>query len=93
MSSIRFIQPFNTGSLAHLIKETAAQKSQGIILCVDYYSIADVVHLMSVLLIRYNLNCTLPYLYYSQPIIYIKQAYMPIRRELVKPEMAQSMLY
>ena len=34
-------------------------KSKGIFLCTDSYSIKDVVRLMNVLILRYDLKCTL----------------------------------
>jgi len=80
-------------ALAHLIMGDGSAKQHGLELCVDSYSIADIVRLMNVLLIRYNLNCTLRYHSSTQPRIYIRQRSMPILRELVKSHMTKSMLY
>jgi len=44
---------------AHLIMGDGGFKSKGIFLCADSYSIQDVVRLMNVLIIRYDLKCTL----------------------------------
>lgn len=68
-------------------------KQHGLILCVDSYSIADIVRLMNVLLIRYDLNCRIRHHTSTQPRIYIKQRSMPILRVLVKSHMTKSMLY
>lgn len=45
--------------LAHIIMGDGGFKSKGIFLCTDSYSIQDVVRLMNVLIIRYDLKCTL----------------------------------
>jgi hypothetical protein len=57
------------------------------------YNIVDVVRLMNVLIIRYNLDCTIRFHTPTQPRIYIRQSSMPTVRELVRPYMAKSMLY
>jgi hypothetical protein len=46
-------------ALAHLIMGDGIYKSKGISICTDSYSIQDVIRLMNVLIIRYDLNCTL----------------------------------
>lgn len=48
---------------------------------------------MNVLMIRYNVDCTLRFHTQTQPRIYIKQRSMYTIRELVKPYMVKSMLY
>lgn len=53
-------------------------KQHGLIICTDSYSIVDVVRLINVLMIRYNLDCNLRYHTSSQPRIYIRQGSMPI---------------
>jgi hypothetical protein len=80
-------------ALAHLIQGDGAAKQHGLILCVDCYSVIDVVRLMNVLIVRYNLDCTLRYHTPTQPRIYIRQRSMATLRELVKPHMDKSMLY
>nr|UTI38589.1 hypothetical protein [Fusarium musae]UTI38686.1 hypothetical protein [Fusarium musae]UTI38711.1 hypothetical protein [Fusarium musae]UTI38736.1 hypothetical protein [Fusarium musae] len=80
-------------ALAHLIMGDGSAKDHGLILCTDSYKLIDVVRLMNVLVIRYNLNCKLRFHTPTQPRIYISQRSMPILRELVKPYMAESMLY
>ena len=68
-------------------------KQHGLILCTDSFELVDVVRLMNVLMIRYNVDCTLRFHTQTQPRIYIRQRSMPIIRELVKPHMDKSMLY
>lgn len=46
-------------ALAHLIMGDGSYVSKGILLCTDSYFIQDVVRLMNVLIIRYDLKCTL----------------------------------
>uniref|UniRef100_UPI0022388368 LAGLIDADG endonuclease n=1 Tax=Ramaria cf. rubripermanens TaxID=2016387 RepID=UPI0022388368 len=80
-------------ALAHLIMGDGSAKQHGLILCVDSYKIVDVVRLMNVLLIKYNLECTVRNHSPTQPRIYIRQRSMPILRELVKSHIIKSMLY
>ena len=80
-------------ALAHLIMGDGVAKQHGLILCTDSYKIVDIVRLINVLMIRYNLDCNLRYHTPSQPRIYIRQGSMPILRELVKNHMDKSMLY
>ena len=46
-------------ALAHLIMGDGGFKSKGIFICTDSYSIQDVVRIINVLIIRYDLKCTL----------------------------------
>lgn len=80
-------------ALAHMIMGDATALAHGLLLCVDCYSVIDVVRLMNVLILRYNLDCTLRFHTPTQPRIYIRQRSMANLRELVKPHMHKSMLY
>ena len=80
-------------ALAHLIMGDGSAKEHGLIICTDSYELVDVVRLMNVLMIRYNIDCTLRFHTQTQPRIYIRQRSMPIIRELVKPHMTNYMLY
>jgi len=80
-------------ALAHLIMGDGSAKEHGLIICTDSYELVDVVRLMNVLMIRYNVDCTLRFHTQTQPRIYIRQRSMPIIRELVKSHMDKSMLY
>lgn len=68
-------------------------KSHGIILCTDSHSVQDIVRLMNVLMIRYDLECTLRFHTPSQPRIYIRQRSKGLLRTIVTPHMDMSMLY
>jgi hypothetical protein len=46
-------------ALAHLIMGDGTFKSKGISICTDSYTIQDTVRLMNVLILRYELKCTL----------------------------------
>jgi len=80
-------------ALAHLIMGDGTARKFGLILCVESYGIYNVVRLLNVLMIKYNLDCTLHYPKPDHPRIYIRNHSMPILRELVKPFMIDSMLY
>jgi hypothetical protein len=80
-------------ALAHLIMGDGSAKQHGLIICTDSYELVDVIRLMNVLLIRYNIDCTLRFHTQTQPRIYVRQRSMHIVRELVKPYMVKSMLY
>lgn len=67
-------------------------KSKGIFLCTDSYSIQDVVRLMNVLIIRYDLKCTLHKSNGGHRIyICIKSVRKVV--EIVKPYFISSMYY
>nr|YP_009364324.1 hypothetical protein [Ophiocordyceps sinensis]ARF03386.1 hypothetical protein [Ophiocordyceps sinensis] len=83
----------NPVALAHIIMGDGSANKCGLIICTDSYKIIDVVRLMNVLKIRYNIDSTLRFHTPSQPRIYIRQRSMPILRVLVKPHMTESMLY
>lgn len=80
-------------ALAHLIMGDGVAKQHGLILCTDSYNIVDIVRLINVLMIRYNLDCTIRSHTSDQLRIYIREHSMPILRELVKNHMDKSMLY
>jgi len=65
----------------------------GLILCTDSYELKDIVRLMNVLILKYDIACKLRYHTPTQPRIYISERSMPIVRNLVKPYITESMLY
>lgn len=81
-------------ALAHLVMGDGGFKSKGIYLCTDSYSVPDVVRLMNVLIIRYDLKCTLHKssngLGYR---IYISRNSVGKVVEIVKPYFIPSMYY
>ena len=80
-------------ALAHFIMGDGSVREHGLILCTDSFELVDTVRLMNVLMIRYNVDCTLRFHTQTHPRIYIRQRSMPIIRELVKSHMDKSMLY
>jgi hypothetical protein len=81
-------------ALAHLIMGDGTFKNKGISICTDSYTIQDTVRLMNVLIIRYELKCTLHKasngLGYR---IYISRHSVGKVVELVKPYFIPSMYY
>ena len=68
-------------------------KSKGIYLCTDSYSLQDVVKLMNVLIIRYDLKCTLHKAGIRKYRIYISRHSVGKVIEIVKPHLIPSMYY
>ncbi len=64
-----------------------------VLLCTDYYSIKEVVLLINVLIIKYNIHCNVRYFKPHLPRIYIIKKHMPNLRTIVKPFMHTSMIY
>jgi len=82
----------NPISLAFLIMGDGAYSHGGLILCTDNFTVKEVVLLISVLMYKYNLDCTLQY-NDGKPRIYIKINSMAKLRELVEPYIIPSMMY
>jgi len=78
-------------ALAHWIQGDGTWDHSGVVLCTDSFTIPDVVRLMNVLIIRYNLDCTLRS-HVGSPRIYIRSGSMPTLRLIVIPHMNESML-
>lgn len=70
-----------------------AVRPQGLIICTDSYNLVDVVRLINVLLIKYNIESNIRFHTPTQPRIYINQHSMPLLRRLILPYMEKSMLY
>jgi len=80
-------------ALAHWIMGDGVSRPYGLQLCTDSYSLPDVVRLMNVLIIRYELVCTLHKKREGQYRIYISSKSMPRLQQIVGPYMHESMLY
>jgi len=81
-------------ALAHwIICDGSTQRSR-LILCTDSYTIQEVVLLMNVLIIKFQLECNLRYHgpNNTRPRIYIRQGSIPLLRSIVLPYMHPSML-
>lgn len=80
-------------ALAHMIMGDGSSREFGLEICTDSYSVIDIIRLMNVLIIRYNLECTIHYHTSTQPRIYIRQRSMSLLRDIVRSHMEKSMLY
>lgn len=80
-------------ALAHLIMGDGSSSRHGLLLCTDSFTIPEVIKLMNVLIIKYQLNCTLRFHTPSQPRIYIREGSMPKLRVIVERYMTYSMMY
>jgi len=80
-------------ALAHWIIGDGGARSSGLILCTNSFTIPEVVQLMNVLMVRYQIDCTMQLKLGKYPLIYIKESSMPRLRAIVLPHMVPSMLY
>jgi len=80
-------------ALAHLIMGDGNASGNALVLSTDCYSLSDVVRLMNVLIIRYELVCTLHKKRENQYRIYISSRSMPRLKGIVVPYMHETMLY
>jgi len=80
-------------ALAHWICGDGSVSRHGLVLCTDSYSLSDNVKLMNVLMVKFQLDCTLRYSTSNRPRIYIRERSMETLRTIVLPYMDSSMLY
>ena len=80
-------------ALAHWIMGDGAILNKGLVLCTDSYTLQEVVKLVNVLKIKYDLNCTIQGIKNKRPRIYILPESLPKLINLVKPYFLSSMLY
>ena len=80
-------------ALAHWIMGDGTFNGITLLLCTDYYSIKEVVLLINVLVIKYNIYCTIRYYNQRYPRIYILKKCLPKVRQIVLSYMHSSMLY
>ena len=81
-------------ALAHLIMGDGTTKNTGLIICTDSYTVQDTVLLMNVLIVRYDLKCTLHKS--SNGLanrIYISKSSVSKVVEITKPHLIPSMYY
>jgi hypothetical protein len=76
----------NPSALAFWIMGDGSRKNKGLLLCTDSFTIQEVVLLMNILIIKYNLKCTL-HMSAGLPRIYISPTSMPTLRKIVDPYM------
>ena len=79
--------------LAHWIMGDGTFNGITLLLCTDSYTIKEVVLLINVLIIKYEIHCTIRYYNQHYPRIYILKKSLPKMRQVVLPYMHSSMLY
>jgi hypothetical protein len=80
-------------AIAHWIMGYGSFTRKGLILCTDSFSIKEVVLLINILIIKYDINCVIQYNTKKYPRIYIRKESMYKLRKIVLPYMHKSMLY
>lgn len=80
-------------ALAHLIMGDGSRRDYGLEICTDCYSLSDVIRLSNVLIIRYQLDCTIRLKRENQYRIYITSKSLTKLRTIVYPYMHSSMKY
>lgn len=80
-------------ALAHWISGDGSVQRHGLLICTDSFSIQDITLLINVLIIRYDLICTIQTRSKGQYRIYISEKSMDKLRSIVAPYMVNSMLY
>jgi hypothetical protein len=80
-------------ALAHFIMGDGSYHLSGLVLCTDSYNVSDVIRLMNVLFIKFQLDCTLQFNSSGKPRIYIKSNSMVRLQSIVAIHMVDSMKY
>ncbi len=83
---------FTPIAFAHLVMGDGSYKSKGLVLCTDSFSLFEVVKLMNVLIIKYELKCTL-HVEENRYRIYISRTSMDKVVKIIKPYLIPSMYY
>jgi hypothetical protein len=78
--------------LAHWIKGDGTRKDNALILQTDCFTIKEVVFILNVLLIKFNIRSTIHY-QRNNPVLYLKTASKNRIREKLRPFMCKSKLY
>ena len=79
-------------AIAHWIQGDGTKHGNGLVLCTDSYTIGEIVTLINVLIIRYNLDCSV-FNKGGNYRIYIRSGSIPLLRTIVSPYFHASMLY
>lgn len=80
-------------ALAHFIMGDGARSGNGLLLCTDSFSLKDIIRIMNVLIIKFDLECTLRTNQHGYFRIAIKTKSMIKLRAIVLPHMHPSMYY
>jgi hypothetical protein len=70
-----------------------ANLNKGLLLCTDSYTLSEVIKLINVIKIKYDINCTIQGFKKQRPRIYVLPESMSKLRNLVKPYFLSPMLY
>jgi hypothetical protein len=80
-------------ALAHWIQGDGAKRNKGgIVLCTDSFSVKEVILLMNILLIKFNIKSTI-HVDNGKPRIYINKVELDKFKHLIKPYFVSSFLY
>jgi len=79
-------------SIAHWIMGDSSKKNKGIILCTDNFKLKEVIILMNILKIKFNVDSTI-HKEKNKPRIYINEKNFNILKPHIKPHFVKSMLY
>jgi hypothetical protein len=80
-------------SLAYWIMSDGSVSRHGLLICTDSFTIPDIVKLINVLIIKYQLECKIRYHTPTQPRIYISQKSMDLLIKVITPYIHTSMKY
>ena len=80
-------------AIAHWIMGDGAKLNKGLVLCTDSFTVQEVITLMNVLKIKYDINSTIQGFKNKKPRIYILKESMPKLVNIVKHHLLPSMLY
>lgn len=80
-------------AIAHWIMGDGAKLNKGLVLCTDSFTVQEVITLMNVLKIKYDINSSIQGIHNQRPRIYILQESMPKLINIVQPYLLPSMLY
>jgi hypothetical protein len=80
-------------AIAHWIMGDGTFNGISLLLCTDSYTIKEIVLLINVLIIKYDVHCTIRYYKQIYPRIYILKESLFKLREIILPYMDKSMIY
>lgn len=83
----------NDIALAHIVMCDGGRHGNGLTIYVNSFTLADCVLLINVLIIKFELNCTIQEKRPQEYVIYIRANSMDKLRKIVLPHMVPSMLY
>jgi len=79
-------------ALAHWIQGDGTRQNKGIVLCTDYFTIKEIVLLMNILIIKFNINSTIHY-DNNKARIFINKKELNKIKPYIKPFFVKTFLY